>query len=55
MFDLPPQEASEHSRIVVVALGSASVGIVMDNVNEVPRCRLVDAMPGLLIREGGVG
>ena len=54
MFDLPPQEASEHSRIVVVALGSASVGIVMDNVNEVLRVAKseVDAMPGLLIREG---
>jgi purine-binding chemotaxis protein CheW len=54
MFDLPPQEADEHSRIVVVALGSTSVGVVMDNVNEVLRVARseVDAMPGLLVREG---
>jgi purine-binding chemotaxis protein CheW len=54
MFALPPQAADEHSRIVVVALGSASVGIVMDNVNEVLRVSKseVDAMPGLLVREG---
>jgi purine-binding chemotaxis protein CheW len=54
MFALPNQEANEHSRIVVVALGSASVGIVMDNVNEVLRVSksVVDAMPGLLVREG---
>jgi purine-binding chemotaxis protein CheW len=37
-----------------VALGSASVGIVMDNVNEVLRVAKsdVDAMPSLLVREG---
>ncbi len=54
MFALPPQEANEHSRIVVVALGSASVGVVMDNVNEVLRVAKsdVDAMPPLLVREG---
>ncbi len=54
MFALPPQEADEHSRIVVVSLGSASVGIVMDSVNEVLRVAKadVDAMPGLLAREG---
>jgi purine-binding chemotaxis protein CheW len=54
MFALPPQDANEHSRIVVVALGSASVGVVMDNVNEVLRVSKseVDAMPGLLVREG---
>ncbi len=54
MFALPEQEANEHSRIVVVALGSASVGVVMDNVNEVLRVNksVVDAMPGLLVREG---
>jgi purine-binding chemotaxis protein CheW len=54
MFALPPQAADEHSRIVVVALGSASVGIVMDNVNEVLRVAKsdVDAMPSLLVREG---
>lgn len=54
MFGLPAQAADEHSRIVVVALGASSVGVVMDNVNEVlrvPRAD-VDAMPGLLAREG---
>ncbi|MBX9835014.1 MAG: chemotaxis protein CheW [Burkholderiaceae bacterium] len=56
MFALPPQAADEHSRIVVVSLGAASVGIVMDNVNEVLRVAKsdVDAMPGLLAREGGM-
>ena len=54
MFALPPQEADEHSRIVVVSLGAASVGIVMDSVNEVLRVAKadVDAMPGLLARDG---
>ncbi len=54
MFSLPPQDADEHSRIVVVSLGSASVGIVMDSVNEVLRVAKsdVDAMPGLFAREG---
>lgn len=54
MFALPPQEADEHSRIVVVSLGSASVGIIMDSVNEVLRVAKtdVDAMPGLFVREG---
>ena len=54
MFALPPQEADENSRIVVVSLGSVSVGIVMDSVNEVLRVARadVDAMPGLFAREG---
>jgi purine-binding chemotaxis protein CheW len=54
MFALPPQDADEHSRIVVVSLGAASVGIVMDSVNEVLRVAKsdVDAMPGLFVREG---
>jgi purine-binding chemotaxis protein CheW len=57
MFALPVQEVDEHSRIVVVALGSTSVGVVMDSVNEVlrvPRSE-VDAMPSLLAREGDLG
>jgi purine-binding chemotaxis protein CheW len=56
MFGLPVQDADEHSRIVVVALGTASVGIVMDHVNEVlrvPRSE-VDAMPSLLARDGNL-
>jgi purine-binding chemotaxis protein CheW len=54
MFGLPPQDADEQSRIVVVALGSASVGVVMDSVNEVLRVAKVhvDNMPGLLARDG---
>jgi purine-binding chemotaxis protein CheW len=54
MFALPMQEADEHSRIVVVSLGSASVGIVMDSVNEVLRVAKadVDAMPALFARNG---
>jgi purine-binding chemotaxis protein CheW len=54
MFGLPSLESNENSRIVVVALGSASVGVVMDNVNEVLRVSKsnVDAMPSLLVREG---
>jgi len=54
MFGLPARAADEQSRIVVVALGSASVGVVMDSVNEVLRVSRsdVDSLPGLLAREG---
>lgn len=54
MFALPARDADEHSRIVVVSVGSASVGIVMDSVNEVLRVAKaqVDVMPGLFAREG---
>jgi len=54
MFALPAQDADEHSRIVVVSLGAASVGIVMDSVNEVLRVAKadVDAMPALFARDG---
>ncbi|MDD0815976.1 chemotaxis protein CheW [Curvibacter sp. HBC28] len=54
MFALPERSADEQSRIVVVALGGASVGIVVDNVNEVLRVprRGVEAMPSLLARNG---
>jgi len=54
MFDLPSRENDDHSRIVVVSLGSSSVGIVMDSVNEVLRVAKVDvdAMPELLARDG---
>lgn len=54
MFGLPAIEDQEHCRIVVVAFGNASVGIVMDSVNEVLRVHRtqVDAMPGLLAKEG---
>lgn len=54
MFDLASRDNDDHSRIVVVSLGSASVGIVMDSVNEVLRVAKsdVDAMPALLARDG---
>jgi purine-binding chemotaxis protein CheW len=54
MFELPSRDNDDHSRIVVVSLGSSSVGIVMDSVNEVLRVAKadVDAMPGLLARDG---
>ena len=54
MFDLPSRENDDHSRIVVVSLGSSSVGIVMDSVNEVLRVAKadVDTMPELLARDG---
>ncbi len=54
MFGLPTRHADENSRIVVVSLGSASVGVVMDSVNEVLRVALseVDAMPSLLAKDG---
>jgi purine-binding chemotaxis protein CheW len=54
MFELPTRENDDHSRIVVVSLGSASVGVVMDSVNEVLRVAKadVDAMPEMLARDG---
>jgi purine-binding chemotaxis protein CheW len=57
MFDLPSRENDDHSRIVVVSLGSSSVGVVMDSVNEVLRVAKsdVDAMPALLARDGDLG
>ncbi len=57
MFDLPSRENDDHSRIVVVSLGSASVGVVMDSVNEVLRVAKseVDAIPGMLARDGELG
>jgi purine-binding chemotaxis protein CheW len=54
MFSLPPQDADDNSRIVVVSLGQAAVGVVMDSVNEVLRVARsdVDAMPSLLAKDG---
>ena len=54
MFGLRTRELDERSRIVVVSLGSAAVGVVTDSVSEVLRVpsRVVDAMPGLLARDG---
>jgi purine-binding chemotaxis protein CheW len=54
MFNLPFHAVDEHSRIVVVAVGNSSVGVVMDTVNEVLRVSksCVDAMPAMLARDG---
>jgi purine-binding chemotaxis protein CheW len=54
MFNLPSRENDDHSRIVVVSLGAASVGVVMDSVNEVLRVAKadVDPVPELLARDG---
>jgi purine-binding chemotaxis protein CheW len=56
MFGLPPREADEQSRIVVVSYRGASVGVVTDSVNEVLRVaqREVEPMPPLLAREAGM-
>lgn len=54
LFSLPVHELDEKSRIVVVALGRAAVGLVSDSVSEVLRVpkMAVDQMPALLAREG---
>jgi len=54
MFGLPDQPLDEKSRIVVLALGSSSVGVAVDGVSEVLRVAktFVDAMPALLAKDG---
>jgi len=54
LFCLPQRELDERSRVVVVSLGSAAVGVVTDSVSEVLRvpAGLVDTMPALLVRDG---
>lgn len=54
MFGLDERDMDEKSRIVVLALGSASVGVAVDDVSEVLRVAktYVDAMPALLASEG---
>jgi purine-binding chemotaxis protein CheW len=56
MFALSDHELDEKSRIVVLALGSASVGVAVDGVSEVLRVAKsdVDAMPALLAKDGGL-
>jgi purine-binding chemotaxis protein CheW len=53
MFSLPFKDADEHSRIVVISVGSSSVGVVMDTVNEVLRVSkdCVDPIPNMLTRD----
>jgi len=54
MFALERRASHEESRIVVVSVQGASVGVVVDSVNEVLRVpqKLVEPMPPLLAREG---
>lgn len=54
LFGLPVRDLDERSRVVVISLGSAAVGVVTDAVSEVLRVPsdLVDAMPALLARDG---
>jgi purine-binding chemotaxis protein CheW len=54
LFALPTKTLDERSRVVVISLGAAAVGIVTDSVSEVLRVpkEVVDAMPALLAREG---
>lgn len=53
LFGLPPRGFDEKSRIVVITLGGASVGIVTDTVSEVLRVPMsvVDGIPTLLARD----
>ena len=54
MFSLSEKQLDEKSRIVVLSLGSASVGVAVDGVSEVLRVAktCVDAMPAMLAKEG---
>jgi purine-binding chemotaxis protein CheW len=56
LFDLPDHPLDEKSRIVVLALGRASVGLAVDGVSEVLRVAksCVDAMPALLAKDAGM-
>ena len=53
MFELTDRPLDDKSRIIVLALGSASVGVVVDGVSEVLRVAKaeVDAMPAIFARE----
>jgi len=54
MFGLPDRPLDDKSRIVVLTLGSASVGMAVDGVSEVLRVAktVVEAMPALLASDG---
>ena len=53
MFALPDQKIDEKSRIIVLTLGTSSVGVVVDGVSEVLRVSEADIgpMPSILARE----
>ena len=56
MFALTHRDLDEKSRIVVLTLGGASVGVVVDAVSEVLRVSKsgVDALPAMLARDGNL-
>jgi len=56
IFGLPDSDLDEKSRIVVLTLNGASVGVVVDAVSEVLRVSKsgVDALPALLAHEGNL-
>jgi purine-binding chemotaxis protein CheW len=56
LFDLSDRDLDEKSRIVVLSLGGAEVGLAVDAVSEVLRVpkNLVDPMPVLLASEGNL-
>ncbi|WP_165678128.1 chemotaxis protein CheW [Metapseudomonas otitidis] len=53
LFSLPNRELDEGSRVVVIGVGNAAVGLVTDSVSEVLRVpfELVEQMPELLARD----
>lgn len=53
LFSLPNQALDEGSRVVVIGVGDAAVGLVTDSVSEVLRVpfELVEQMPELLARD----
>jgi purine-binding chemotaxis protein CheW len=57
LFGLPVRETDERSRIVVVALDAAAIGVVTDSVSEVLRVPkdIVDVLPPLLARGDDMG
>lgn len=54
MFALPDHDSNERSRIMVLSLGNASVGVMIDSVNEVLRVARTDVevMPAMPARSG---
>ncbi len=57
LFGMSGRSLDEKSRVVVLSLGTATVGLVVDSVREVLRVPKaeVDVMPALLTRDGGTG
>jgi purine-binding chemotaxis protein CheW len=57
LFGLPPRALDDKSRIVVITIGAAAVGVVTDSVSEVLRVHkdVVEDMPALLARDGNMG